>query len=127
MFRNEFYNLYAQKYHRAPEGWHWCSLAVLPGQDGKKLIKVEGSVAPLFTKGKREGEHNWSAADPATERTFIVSVDELHAFVKAWEAETGGCSLCMGDGRVVTGAGVSGTFYKACPRGCRPAQPDLSL
>jgi hypothetical protein len=65
------------------------------GIDGVRM-KVAVEPPPSFIRGPRKGKPNWSKADA---RVRIYDYGTLEREAKTWEAETGLCYQCLGDGR----------------------------
>lgn len=100
------------------ENWSPYSYKCLPEHPQKaEMVEVIGAVAPLKTRGKSRGNHDWNKIDPATKRTVYVSFRENAEYVAAWEAKTGLCATCRGTGNEWCGWSVTeGTRYKACTK-----------
>jgi len=79
------------------------------------MYRVRGAVAPLITRGKRKGRKNWRALDKATDRTAYFTPDEHKAFRARWEAATGKCSECCGEGKTLASLSMdTGATYREC-------------
>lgn len=77
--------------------------------------ELKGAVAPPKLSGKSKGQPNWAKRDMATDRTVGISVADHDAWVDQWEARTGLCRECMGDGKTVASFSVSdGPTYREC-------------
>jgi hypothetical protein len=115
----DWYNLYAHRKLGLPEEWHWFRLEAIgynlpPAQ---QATMVEGAVAPISTRGKRKGHRLWRNRDKATEHKFVVTRDTIRSLKAEWEAETGLCHDCAGDGQRSRGwSAAEGTLWEPCPR-----------
>ena len=100
------------------EDWFPYSYKVMPGHpQPMEFAEIIGAVAPLKTRGKNKGAHNWSQLDPATKRTVYITVAENEAFVKEWEKKTGLCANCKGDGQEWCGWGRdTGNRFRTCEK-----------
>ena len=80
-------------------------------------VEVTGAVcAATYSRGKREGQINWSKRDRSTERTVIITPAEHTKWLIEWEKRTGLCSHCEGKGQVFHSWNhLSGTTYRTCP------------
>lgn len=72
---------------------------------------IKGGIPRLISKGPRKGKKTW---DPKESQTVVVTPEEVEREYQRYEAETGKCGECFGDGKVVASAGVSGTTYREC-------------
>jgi hypothetical protein len=74
-------------------------------------------VAPEITRGKRKGQPNWRKLDRSTREVLYITPAEHAAWCSLWEARTGRCHECTGDGEVCTGwSALAGRRMKVCPR-----------
>ena len=81
------------------------------------LVEVIGAVAPLKTRGKSKGCHNWDKMDKSTKRVVYITLKEHSEWVNAWEAKTGKCATCRGTGNEWCGWSVNeGSRYKVCTK-----------
>ena len=88
-------------------GWRWCKSEVTA--DG--FFMVTGAVYPL----RKDGSANWAKRDQSTQRTIIITSQELRAFEANWMRMTGKCWRCAGSGRDVASVSVDrGTEYRPC-------------
>lgn len=100
------------------DDWSPYSYKCLPEHPQEtELVEVIGAVAPLKTRGKSKGSHNWDKMDRATKRTVYITLKEHAEWVKAWEVKTGKCATCRGTGQEWCGWGVTtGARYKECTK-----------
>lgn len=115
-----------------PPEWQGYQFTCLPPpRDGQRdwvftHFSITGAVAPLVTRGKRKGEHNWSKLDKSTVREFVTSIADHDAFALEWERKNNLCHACHGKGEVLHLWTVKdGTTYKPCNRckGEKTARP----
>lgn len=94
------------------EPYSWC---MLPSGGDYELAEVCGSIAPLYTKGKRKGQHNWDKMDKSTKRTVYITIAENAEFVAQWERDTGKCANCEGTGKTLQSWHyIKGATYRDC-------------
>ena len=74
-------------------------------------VVIKGGIPRLITRGPRKGEKTW---DTQNSQTVVVSSEDIDREFHRFEAETGKCGECMGEGKTVASAGVSGTTYREC-------------
>ena len=100
------------------DDWSPYSYKCLPEHPQKaELVEAIGAVAPLKTRGKSKGSHNWGKMDRATKRTVYITFDEHAEWVKSWEAGPGKCAKCRGTGNEWCGWSViEGNRYKECTK-----------
>lgn len=73
---------------------------------------VTGSETGVFKSGPRKGKRRFIGA-----RSQCVILPFMQREQEArFEAETGECHACMGEGKVPHGWGPDGTHYRPCPR-----------
>lgn len=63
-----------------------------------------------MTKGPRGGRKF------SEQRVAVASKADAEAMAMAFEAQSGECSRCPGNGKTVASSGVDGTTYRACAR-----------
>lgn len=99
----DFWSMHARKLLSLPEDWRWTSLEAIPGGDGRDYSQVKGAIpfGVRFKSGPRKGEINW--AHRREERTVVIPFKEHHAFIAAWEDETGLCHDCGNTGQATAG------------------------
>ena len=85
-----------------PYSWQWIIGGVL----------VIGGVPRLLKRGPRKGQKTWDRNGAMV----AVTTEEIAAEFCRYEIDSGRCGNCMGDGSVVSRAGIDGTTYKQCPR-----------
>jgi hypothetical protein len=93
---NDFYLLAIQLKESIPEGWCPMVYTALDDREGTALI--QGSVAPLKTRGPSKGRPNWRKRDLSTERKFVVTRAQIQEAKAHFEARTGLCYECDGNG-----------------------------
>jgi len=95
--------------------WEPYQWQMLPIGGPYELAEITGSVAPLTTKGKRKGQHNWDKMDRSTKKTVYVTIAENAAFVERWQNETGLCANCEGKGKTMQSwHHINGVTYREC-------------
>lgn len=117
--RGDVLEMMARERLGMPDTWCAYSWACKPGGGSvvTHYVEVVGMIAPLKTKGKNKGDHNWSAGDKDTEKTVYITPAEHAAWCVAWEAKTGRCIECIGTGKVIASISVvNGTTYRECPK-----------
>ena len=102
------------------DDWSPYSYKCLPEHPQKaEMVEVTGAVAPLKTRGKSKGNHDWNKMDLATKRTVYVTFRENAEYVTAWEAKTGLCAKCRGTTKESCGWSVTeGIRWMTCSK-CR--------
>ena len=111
--------LHAREKTGMPENWCLYRWEIFPksGREKPLYYQVTGMVAPMKTKGKYKGDHNWRAGDKTTERVVILPVSEHDAWVAEWEKKTGNCSNCTGKGQTLAKWSVAnGAEYRTCSK-----------
>lgn len=90
-----------------PEGFEWRRVEHMPY--GATIL--QGGVCRVVKRGKHKGH---TTCDRYT-HTTTVSDSELAAEIRRWEAETGKCGDCYGDGRTLKSLSVAeGKTYRQC-------------
>lgn len=84
-----------------PPEWDGYHFECIGQPRDTKLIRVTGAVAPLKTRGKSKGCHNWRKMDKTTEKTAFFTPAEHDDWLKAWEQKTGKCANCAGTGETL--------------------------
>lgn len=106
----------ARRQHDLPSDFQFCRWKMVPDRVWDHM-QIEGGV-PIgrYTRGPRKGMYKWSPRNKdTTRRMFLFSVETIKAFAIQWEAETGKCRHCLGDGKCVTGwKRGEGTTYEPC-------------
>lgn len=93
------------------KGYRWWTLA-----DGGGSIVCGCVPSGVYSRGPRKGQPKYRPATPGTERTVIVSDDELHAAAAEFE-QAGKCWHCKGAGKTIAQIHVTeGTTYRNCAR-----------
>lgn len=95
-----------------PDGWQWCKL------DGHNMpedfIQITGGVpTKVFVRGPRKGKPKWSGVTLATYWIRRADVEETK---RLWEAESGKCANCEGDGKETASVSVNGKTFRTCSR-----------
>lgn len=108
-------NQFARELAGMPEPWQRYRFEVIAGQTKYELVRLTGAIAPSNLSGAQKGRPNWAKLDPATERVVHFTRAELAAWHAAWEARTGLCAACQGEGRKVHAwHRETGTEYRPC-------------
>ena len=63
--------------------------------------QVSGRMAPLVTRGPRQGQPNWRKGEKETERTVYFTPQAQETWEQHWEQQTGQCRACVGEGAVL--------------------------
>ena len=96
------------------EGWEPYRWQLTDG-DGQIVNGCKPS--GYYTRGERKGQPKFRPATPGTERTVAISKRDLEARAAAYEAETGKCWDCKGEGQECAGwSRDTGIKYRACSR-----------
>lgn len=108
--------IHAREKAGMPDTWRsWLWERVGPPEAPYPFIRLTGAVVPLLTRGPRKGKPNWRRKDKATERVVTITPDEHDAWATAWQARTGKCRDCMGEGRRPWSSSArDGTTYRSC-------------
>jgi hypothetical protein len=108
-------NIQARTKANMPPQWELYQWQMLPRGGDYELAEVTGAVAPLYTKGKRKGQHNWDKMDKTTRRTVYITIAENAAFIEQWQQETGKCANCEGSGKTLQSWHyINGATYRDC-------------
>lgn len=105
-----------RKKHALPDdfhfyGWEWLA----NGKERFSILKLDGGICQPLRSGKRKGKPNYKTM--TGQLTFFSTIREMEDLDIAYEIETGNCSVCMGDGKVIAGVSVAdGTEYRQCSR-----------
>ena len=94
----DFYNQIAQQKHGKPAGWQWAKLNAhnMP----EDFVEVSGAVpSGVVKRGDRKGSPKWTG--PL--EVIFVRMAEVREVQKQYEAETGNCHSCGGDGKYKSG------------------------
>lgn len=75
------------------EGWEPFYLELITGG-----LIIKGGVPTLVTRGPTKGEKRWNTKEA---QTVMVSNDDADREYVRYEAETGNCGGCFGDGKSV--------------------------
>lgn len=123
----DWFNECAREIGKLPEDWQWFRLEAIGKHPNTQGVMVTGAISHvLIAKGPRKGEPNWKHRDRSTEQQVFVSHDAIDARKARYEAETGLCHRCFGDGKVVQSVSVdTGVTYRKCRRcdGTKKAPP----
>lgn len=94
-----------------PEGWEACGWERIGG--GNDFV-VDGGVPRLLKAGPSKGEKTWR--DVPVQKA-VVTGDELKAEHARYEAETGKCGDCYGNGEVFASwHHIEGVKHHECDR-----------
>lgn len=108
-------NTQAKEKANMGDKWEPYQWQVLPRGGPYELAEVIGAIAPLYSKGKRKGEHNFDKMDRSTKKTIYITTAENAAFVEKWQRETGLCANCEGKGKTLKSwHNVNGVEYQDC-------------
>lgn len=93
----------------APATWEWFRFEAI----GDDAIMLTGCDAvSVFTKGPRKGKPTYR--EP--QRRVVITDAEIAEEYANYEAETGKCGKCLGEGRIWWGWDhETGTKYRECP------------
>jgi len=81
------------------------------------LVVTGCIVTATYTRGPRKGRPNFDKRDKATDLPVVITRTEHAAFCQAWEAETGRCHACQGNGTECYGwSKAAGSRYRDCKR-----------
>ncbi len=106
---NHSENVARRKLHPLPDGWEICKWERM----GPDATLFSGCVPGVFASGPRKGQKKWG---PIT-RECIVTDAEADAEASRFEAETGLCHSCGGDGQEWAGwSAVEGSKFRTCRR-----------
>ena len=108
---------HAREIVKAEPNWEAFEYEAIRSDGAREItmMRVRGAVAPLITRGSRKGQRNWRARDKATERTAYFTPAEHREWLKRWEAATGKCSECRGEGKTVASVSVyEGVKHREC-------------
>jgi len=78
---------------------------------------VWGGYPKIISRGKNKGKKSWRGVE-RTEKVIVTKL-ERDLFAERYERDTGICSNCLGEKRVVMGWNCeTGTQYAPCKRCC---------
>jgi len=98
-----------------PDGWEIFKWEVLNHDTAHECIQFVGGVGRKITRGKRKGRTTWRGMDQSKKMIFAFTHDQIREYKRKWEAETGMCSSCHGNGtRAIGWSAVDGTRYRPC-------------
>lgn len=107
----------AREKYNLSDDWEWFKLEAIGPVKGPRATMIIGAVAPLKTRGKYKGYHDWKRRDKTTEIRCIVTEAEHTAFCLRYEAKTGNCHYCRGTGQEWAGwSAQEGDRYRICHR-----------
>ena len=111
----DIYNLAAQRLKGVPVDWQWVSIESKQSPFGR-FTQVTGAVpVGFYSRGPRKGRAKWPARKDC--QVFRFTPAQLEEAMLAWEAETGNCSTCGGDGQEQFGwSKAEGKRYRQCSR-----------
>jgi hypothetical protein len=111
----DVYNLAAQRLKGMPEDWQWFSIESKESPFGR-FTQVTGAVpVGFYSRGPRKGRTKWPANKDC--QVFQFTPAQLDDVMLAWEAETGNCFTCGGDGQEQFGwSKAEGRRYRQCSR-----------
>lgn len=129
----DLFAIAAQKLYNMPVDWVPLRYEIKESPYGK-FYEITGAV-PLryLSKGKNKGKPVWPPRKDC--EVFRFTLEQKEQVRIAWEAETGNCSTCGGDGQEFIGwSRVDGNRYRQCSRCCgtgkaprqEPAKPGPS-
>ena len=104
----DFFNLTVQRMHGKPPEWRWCSLDMhdMP----EDWVKIGGAVpVGVVERGKNKGRPKW----PDQLETVHVRMKDIDESKQQYEAETGKCCECFGEGS--SGSPSKTMFYERKP------------
>ena len=88
-----------------------------PGATEPDAYLVEGGIAPVRTRGKRKGQRDWRRLDPLSRYKFYINPAEHQQWLARYEASTGRCFNCAGEGTEFASWSVTeGTKNRPCSR-----------
>lgn len=103
-----------QTREKAGQGPEWGVFLWEQLPEAKGML-LTGAIAPLLLSGKFKGKPNWKKRDLTTERRVFISYVEQATYEAKWEAETGKCARCEGEGKTVAGwSREAGQTYRSC-------------
>lgn len=100
------------------------SVVGIAGWEGHSWRAVEGGSivtgcvpSGVYTRGPRKGHPKFSPAMPGTKREVVVTVAQLDAIARDYEANGGKCWDCKGSGQTWAGwSAADGTKHRTCAR-----------
>jgi hypothetical protein len=119
---NDLLTVHAREALGMPEEWQVYAWTCLPhyrsGQKDWKAthFQVTGCIAPIITRGKNKGRHNWRKMDNTTIREFVVSIADHEVWELNWERKTGKCYRCQGEGKTIARMTATEKTYRDCTR-----------
>lgn len=106
--RLDLLNIQVKRKYSLPENWNIYQWAAKPEGGPMTYSEVTGVSAPL-KPGKTDPifDFDWKKRDKSTKATFTITNEEHEEFLSQWEAETGKCRECIGEGKNVSRCGVN--------------------
>lgn len=86
------------------------------------VVLVDGAIPHIITRGPKKGQKRWSPL-VSPRKTYVTHAEAVEE-EKRYEAETGKCGDCFGEGKKVWGWNKDeGTKYRECKKchGCGKA------
>jgi hypothetical protein len=102
-----------------PDGWSWFQSEVRGERPNHVFIVRGACIAGTYTRGKNKGKPK---RDAATQQELVITSAEMDARKQRWEQETGKCSHCLGEGKVVSGVSVRDAITTHSYRSCKPCK-----
>ena len=116
----DFFNLTVQRLHGKPAEWRWCRLDM--HEMPEDWVKIGGAVPiGVIERGKSKGRPKW----PDQLDTVLVRMRDIDESKQRYEAETGKCCECFGEGSLGAWSKTMFDARKPCKRCAgtgRPAQ-----
>lgn len=114
----DWFNECAHEAVKLPEGWLWYQISAVGRHPNFQGTMVKGAVPTrMISRGRNKGHPDWRTADKETEREVFVSESAFDARRARFEAETGKCHACQGDGQEVQSwSAEKGVTYRDCSR-----------
>lgn len=85
--------------HNLPSDFHFSLWSMQPEFGDPIYVEISGCQCPLKTRGKYKGNPDFSKG--TNRRSFAVKVEDAERWEDEYEAETGNCRRCLGEGKTV--------------------------
>lgn len=109
---NKLWSDFAVETMGAPQGWVWFTADASRGECPDGFVKISGGVP---TQHRLDGSPIYSSCRQDTIRTLFIDREKAEQWSKGWEARTGLCAECLGEGRQLASWNIEkGTTYHKC-------------
>lgn len=106
-----------QAREKAGQGPDWGVYSFRHLDESSGMLLTGAVTRAVYKSGPRKGMRNWKLRDKSTDLPVFITYAERDAYVTSWEASTGKCSRCEGEGKTPAGwSTATGQTYRDCPK-----------